>query len=163
MCILYLTSVCMLTVLCSWVLPGCLAVAGAVHGALLQAGSRFPGAPQPPTLAGNPSEFWTEAILFYKVSTKEPWSAEALRPACVCHECKMRLGWALFGFWVSQQVLLLARADPCWGSHTDVGRDPWCSLGAHLDAGKLKSPLNSLNLDYCRAEGSAPRVDDGQA
>lgn len=104
-----------------WLLPCCLSVAGAVHGALLQAGSQFPGAPRLPTLAEKPSGFWVKAIQFYVVSTKEPPSAEVLRPPCLHQECEMRLGWALLRFLVSWQVLLLARADPhqgilhrCW-------------------------------------------------
>lgn len=40
-----------------WVLPCCVSVAGATHGALLQASSWFPGASRPPTLAGKPSGF----------------------------------------------------------------------------------------------------------
>lgn len=64
-------------------LPRCLSVAGALRGALLQAGSWFLRAPRPLPLAENTSGFWVEAIPFYVVSTKEPWSAEVLRPASV--------------------------------------------------------------------------------
>lgn len=137
-----------------WLLPSCLLVVGAVHGALLQAGSWFPRAPQPPTVAGNPSGFWVEAILFYVVSTKVPQSAEVLRPGCVHQECKMRLGWTLLRFWVSGQVVLLARADPRWGILHRCWQRPLVlsrsTSGCCSDEGSSKAheiPCNSINVE----------------
>jgi len=73
------------------VLLSCLSMAGAVRGALLQAGSWFLGPLGLQHLLETHLGFGLRPPHFIQFP---PWSAEALRPACICEQCKMRLGWA---------------------------------------------------------------------
>jgi len=63
--------------------------------------------------------------------------------------------------------MFLARADPHWGNPAQMLAETLGALQEHIwmleQQGKLKSPLNSLQLDCCGAEGSAPWADNSQA